>query len=92
MIEGICSDLTALEPSREGKRSASHSLGDQKPLKGDIDGTRHLPALPKRSQLCVGEPSRLTASIGSDGVELVKRRHDEKISKVVFGFAVGADI
>lgn len=76
----------------EGDSSESRSLDNQKPSKCDIEATRHLPALPQRSELRVGESPRLAASIGSNGVELVERRHDEKVSKVVFGLAVGADI
>lgn len=76
----------------EGESPDSRSLDNQKPWKCDSEATRHLPALSQRSELRVGEPPRLAASICSDGVELVERRHDEKVSKVVFGFAVGADI
>lgn len=92
MTKGVGLAERGVQVLTEGESPDSCSLDNQKPLKCDIEATRHLPALPQRSELRVGESPRLAASIGSDGVKLVERRHDEKVSKVVFGLAVGADI
>lgn len=52
----------------------------------------NLPALLQRPQLSVREAPRLAAPIRSDGVELVERRHDEKVAQVVLRLPVRADI